>query len=280
MKQFPPYTPGQRHRLTTINPQSKYRINNSTPRSIKRLQYHIQQSAGRNHSGKITVQGQGGGNFHQYRIVDFHRSLFNIPAIVRDIVYDPSRTANLMLLSYNNGLISYQIAIEGIKIGQIIESGVNVPITIGNSLPLISIPTGVPISLIETVPGHGASLCRSAGTFATIVKKDLQNGLVTISLKSGIFKSIPLQGIATIGQVANIDHKNQILGKAGVSRWYNIRPTVRGVAKNPIDHPHGGGQGKTSGGRISVTPFGRLTKGKKTRAKNKANSISHQTKII
>ncbi len=262
IRRFSRATPGQRHRTS---------IKNNTRRGIIKLRCHIKCAAGRNNTGKITVQGQGSGNFRNYKIIDFSRQLWNIPGIVKQFTYDPYRSALLALIVYNNGLISYQIATNGLYIGQQVESGYDVPITVGNSLPLIAIPCGIAISMID------GKLCRSAGTFRTIIKKDFDLGLAIISLRSGIFKGVRLYAMATIGQVSNIEHKNQILGKAGVSRWKGIRPTVRGVAKNPVDHPHGGGNGKTSGGRPSVTPNRRCTKGAKTR--KYSNNIYHQTKF-
>jgi|JI81BgreenRNA_FD_contig_121_247050_length_900_multi_4_in_0_out_0_1 large subunit ribosomal protein L2 len=268
LRKYSRATPGQRHRIRLLN-LPKYGILRKI--NIKKLQYHIQNKRGRNNTGKITVQGQGGGNFRNYKIIDFKRQLWNQPGIVKSLIYDRNRSALLALIIYNNGLRSYQIATQGLYIGQKIESGLNRPIYNGNSLPLIAIPTGIPICLIN------GKLCRRAGSYRTIIKKDFKLGLRIISLRSGIFKRIPLNIMATIGQISNIDHKNQIYGKAGVSRWYNIRPTVRGVAKNPIDHPHGGGNGKTSGGRPSVTPYGRCTKGTKTR--KRPHNIYHSIKL-
>lgn len=262
-------TPGQRHRIKIINPS----INNKTiplaySKILKQLQSHKQQCAGRNNTGKITVQGKGGGNFRNYKIIDFRHNIWQV-GIVKSFVYDRNRSRLLALIVYNNGIRTYSIATEGLYLGQQIENGLDAPISVGNSLPLIAIPTGISICLIDGL------LCRSAGTYATIIKKDFQLGLAIISLRSGIFKAVKLSAMATIGQVSNIDHKNQVLGKAGVSRWKGIRPSVRGVAKNPIDHPHGGGNGKTSGGRPSVTPNRRCTKGAKTR--RHPNNIYHQT---
>lgn len=290
LKKSRPITPGTRHKialkfkftrnLKKLSLNKELNGNYSIIKSIRKLQKHFPTYAGRNFSGKIMINGRGGGNFKNYKIIDFRKLIWNVPALIKNFVYDPNRNALLAIVVYNNGIISYQIAVNGLKIGQQIISGPNVPILIGNSLPLYAIPTGIQICLIQTNPTSlkGAILCRSAGTFAIIMKKDFETGFATIALRSGIFKCVPLNCIATIGQISNIDYKNTFLGKAGVSRWQGKKPKVRGVAKNPVDHPHGGGQGKTSGGRPSVTPFGLCTKGKKTRKKPK--NIFHQTTYI
>jgi large subunit ribosomal protein L2 len=247
-------TPGRRHQLQIIKPSNHFQIHS--------LQTTVKSNAGRNNRGVITVQGQGGGKKTNYRLIDWKLPNTQL-AIVKDIFYNPNISAFIALIIYNNGLMAHQIAVNNLHIGQLIQKGVNALPINGNSLPLFQIPDGTKICLIETKPGQGPTLCRSAGTFATCITKTQSYAL--ISLKSGIFKHVSLFCYATIGQISNLDHNQEILGKAGISRNKGIRPTVRGVAKNPVDHPHGGGQGKTSGGRPSVTPKGRLTKGAKTR---------------
>jgi len=240
--------PGSRHRLVLPAISSSNKCE-----TVRILQYHKQSAAGRNFSGKITVRGRGAGNFRNLKLVDFRRLIWNVPGIVRGFIYDPKRSAQLALISYNNGLICYQLAMEGMKKGDIIEckmpylsgaenslidnninnnnNNINNTHNVGSTYPLISIPTGIWISVIESQPGKGGILCRSAGAFATIIKKDFKLGLAILLMRSGIYKGVPLNGLATIGQVSNVEHKNQVLGKAGVSRWNGIRPTVRGVAK-------------------------------------------------
>jgi large subunit ribosomal protein L2 len=262
LRKYSRITPGQRHRIGYFYPRTSNLL-------LKKLHCHKQRHAGRNNTGKITVQGQGGGNYRTYKIIDFKGLLWDELGMVKNIVYDRNRTALLNLIIYNNGLRSYKIATEGSYIGQIIQNGYSAPIEDGNSLPLISIPTGIPICLINGV------LCRRAGTYRKIIKKDYKLGMAIIKLRSGIYKGVDLNAMATIGKISNGEHQNCVLGKAGMSRWLGIRPTVRGVAKNPVDHPHGGGNGKTSGGRPSVTPNRRCTKGAKTRRKR--NTIRHQT---
>lgn len=234
---------------------------------VKKLELHKKHCAGRNRTGKITVQGKGGGNYRNYKIIDFKGEIWGVPGIVKNFVYDRNRSAVLVFIMYNNGLRSYKIATEGLQLGQIIYSGLEVEAKLGNSLPLIAIPTGSIVCLI------GGTLCRSAGTFRKLIKKDFDAGLGIIKLRSGIFKGVDLTAMATIGKVRNYEDSRK-KKKAGSSRWVGKRPTVRGVAKNPVDHPHGGGNGKTSGGRPSVTPNRRCTKGAKTRTK--PNSIRHQ----
>lgn len=264
-------TPGQRHQIRVnrnraILQGSDEILAQYGPKLIK-LRRGLNKVSGHNNQGRITVQGKGGGNKHSYRIIDWTRLLGDIPAIVKRIEYDPNRSAFLMLLVYNTGEISYQLAIEGVKVGQTIVNGSSAPNSIGNSKEVGEIPIGTRICLIETEPRMGAKLCRGAGTSALLVKKDWNissklYGYALIQLESGIFKHISTKCMATIGIISNLEHKNEVLGKAGVSRWKGRRPTVRGVAKNPVDHPHGG---NTSGGRPSVTPYGLPTKGFKTR---------------
>lgn len=227
-------------------------------------------SNGKNNHGRITVAHRGGGHKQLYRNVIFNREISQISGYVKTIVYDPNRTANLagILIKYNQYLytMEYILAPEGLKKNQYIESSKTADITIGNALPLCSIPIGTLLHNISLKPKKGAKFIRSAGTFAQLTQK-IGNRWAKIKLRSGQFRLIPLDCYASIGSVSNFDRKLQKIGKAGRSRWLNKRPHVRGVAKNPVDHPHGGGEGKTSGGRPSVTPKGKITKGKPTRKK-------------
>ena len=277
LKKYTSSSPGQRHQLRVNRKwkvlQGDQVILAKKGPAIRQLMKGLTSNAGRNNSGRITAYNRGSGNFKKYRILDWKRSLWHIPAIVQRIEYDPNRSAFISLVAYNNGIISYQIAINNVKVGQIVMSGPNAPCTTGNSLPLYAIPVGTTISCIETLPGQGIKLCRSAGSKAQLIKKNWsdesskEKGYALILLSSGIYKAIPLLCMATIGQVSNLLHKNEVLGKAGRARWKGRRPHVRGTAKNAVDHPHGGGRGKTSGGRPSVTPQGRPTKGRPTRSR-------------
>ncbi len=226
--------------------------------------------AGRDTAGRISVWRKGGRHKRRYRDVDFKREKYGIPARVATIEYDPNRSANIALLVYKDGEKRYIIAPRGIRVGATVMSGPSSPIEIGNALPLEKIPVGMTIHNIELQMGRGAQLARSAGTSATIVAKE--GDYVTVRLPSGEMRMVFKNCYATLGSVGNEDHMNVSLGKAGRSRWLGRRPKVRGVAMNPIDHPHGGGEGKSSGGRHPVSPWGMPTKGYKTRKKRKSTS--------
>jgi len=228
------------------------------------------QKAGRNNSGRITVRHKGGGHRHHYRIVDFLRCKDNIPAKVERIEYDPNRTAHIALLCYADGERKYIIAPRGLEIGVSLISGPEAPIRAGNTLPIRNIPVGSTLHCIELQPGKGAQIARSAGASATLLARE---GLYAqIRLRSGEVRKIHIECRATIGEVANEEHSLRQLGKAGVKRHMGIRPTVRGVAMNPIDHPHGGGEGRTGTGKPPVDPWGNLTKGYRTR-RNKRTQV-------
>jgi len=270
---YPSSSPGQRHQIRVnrkwkILQKEELSLAKKGP-AIRRLLKGLSKTGGRNNTGRITARNRGSGNSKKYRIIDWKRSLWHVPAIIQRFEYDPNRSAFLALLAYNNGSITYQLATEGMRVGQVLLSGTEVPCVDGNSLPLFKIPVGTTICNIETTPGKGGTLCRSAGSKAQLIRKnwsdDSENGYGLIQLQSGIYKSIPLLSMATIGQVSNFDHQNEVLGKAGRSRWKGFRPKVRGTAMNAVDHPHGGGRGKTAGGRPSVNPAGRPTKGRPTR---------------
>lgn len=260
MKTFNPITPSNRHRILTF----KNILSNVKP--IRALTIGLKKKSGHNNRGKITVYNRGGGHKRKYRKIDFKRSLLNIPAIVLRIEYDPNRSANIALICYKNGILSYILAPKGLKSGDIIKSNIKTQATLGNSLILKNILIGTIIHNIELSPGKGGQLARSAGTYALLISKT-KDGYAMLRLNSGETRMVSVLCMASIGIVSNIEHNNCIYGKAGHSRWINRKPVVRGVAMNPVDHPHGG---RTKGGRPSVTPWGRSTKGMRTvRKKNK-----------
>ncbi|HVG38881.1 MAG TPA: 50S ribosomal protein L2 [Pyrinomonadaceae bacterium] len=222
--------------------------------------------SGRNNDGHITVRRRGGGSKRFYRIVDFKRDKTGVPGKVAQIEYDPNRSAHIALIAYLDGEKRYIIAPAGLEVGKTVMSGPEADILPGNALPIRNIPLGTQIHNIELRPGKGGQMARSAGAFAQLVAKE--GDYAQLRMPSGEVRRVPVVCMATIGQVGNLEHENVSLGKAGRSRWKGLRPKVRGVAMNPVDHPHGGGEGKTSGGRHPVTPWGQPTRGYKTR-KNK-----------
>ena len=238
---------------------------------LKMLTTSLKVHSGRNNKGHITVRRRSGGHKKTYRIIDFKRDKFDVSAVVERIEYDPNRSAFIALLKYDDGHFAYIIAPHKVKVGdKIISSQGEVDIKIGNATKLSSIPIGSIVHNVELKPGKGGVVARSAGSYVQLVGKD--SGYALIKMPSGEIRMFLLDCMATIGSVSNIDNKNTTIGKAGRSRWLGIRPSVRGVAMNPIDHPHGGGEGKTSGGRHPVSPTGVLAKGKKTRAKKKLSN--------
>ncbi len=235
------------------------------------------KKAGRNNQGRITVRHRGGGHKQHYRIIDFKRDKLDIPGRVERLEYDPNRSAHIALVLYVDGERRYIIAPRGVKAGDEIISAANAPIKAGNSLPMRNIPLGTVIHCVELKPGKGAQLARSAGASAQLVAKEGPHAI--LRLRSGEMRKVSLECRATIGEVGNSEHGLRSLGKAGASRWRGIRPTVRGVAMNPVDHPHGGGEGRTSGGRHPVSPWGMPTKGYKTRhVKRTSNMIVRRRK--
>ena len=238
----------------------------------RKLTVALKKSGGRNNLGRITSRRRGGGHKRRYRIIDFKRNKFDIPGEVIAIEYDPNRSSRIALVEYKDSERRYIIAPEGIKVGNNILSSVDnaIPFDVGNTLPLRNIPEGMHIHNIELKPGKGAQMARSAGSSARIMAKE--NNLVSIKLPSGEVRMVPEVCMATIGIVGNKTHENIRIGKAGRSRWLGRRPKVRGVAMNPVDHPHGGGEGRTSGGRHPVSPWGTPAKGYKTRKKNKQSN--------
>jgi len=262
MKVYKPTSPGQRGRITT----SRAHLWNGRPE--KALTSGMRKRGGRNNAGRITVWHKGGGHKRLYRVIDFKRDLEGTKGVIRRLEYDPNRTTHIALVDYEGGHKSrYVLAPHGARAGDSMESGPESDIKIGNALPLKNIPLSTTIHNIELVPGRGGQMCRSAGSAATLVKKG-DDGYCVVRLPSGEQRLV-LEGCkATIGMLSNRGHQNRVIGKAGATRWLGIRPTTRGVAMNPIDHPHGGGQGRTTGGggrRPGCTPWGIHTKGHRTR---------------
>jgi large subunit ribosomal protein L2 len=229
------------------------------------------RTGGRNNAGRITTRHKGGGHKQHYRLVDFKRDKDGIPAVVERLEYDPNRTAHIALLKYKDGERRYIIAPRGVVAGDTLMSGATSPIRAGNSLPLRSIPLGSMVHCVELKPGRGAQIARSAGAAAQLVARE--GAYATLRLRSGEMRRVLTECKATLGEVGNQEHNLRSLGKAGAKRWRGVRPTVRGVAMNPVDHPHGGGEGKTSGGRHPVTPWGVPTKGYKTRKNKRTDKL-------
>ena len=258
IKKYKPTTPGRRGMTTTdYSCLSKVAPERSLLEPMKK-------SAGRNNTGRITVRHHGGGNRTKYRVIDFKRDKVDVPATVKTLEYDPNRSAHIALLEYEDGEKRYIIAPEGLKVGDTVMSGANADIKPGNCLPFDNIPVGTIIHNIELYPGKGAQLVRSAGNMAQLMAKEGKYALVR--LPSGEMRNVPMNCVATVGQVGNIDHENVNIGKAGRKRHMGWRPTVRGSVMNPCDHPHGGGEGKSPVGRPGpVTPWGKPALGYKTR---------------
>ena len=261
VKTFRPLTPSTRY----ITIASFDEITKSKPE--KRLVVIRKKTGGRNCYGRVTSRGIGGGHKQKLRLIDFRRNRHGAEAKVAAIEYDPRRSARLALLEYVDGEKCYILASAGLQVGTKVMSGPTAPPEVGNCLPLRSIPVGLPIHSVELTPGRGAQMVRSAGGAATLMSRD--EGYALVRLPSGEIRKVHENCYATIGQVGNVEHENVVLGKAGRSRHRGIRPLSRGVAKNPVDHPMGGGAGKTSGGGHPVTPWGVITKGKKTRLRRK-----------
>lgn len=240
-------------------------VTSTTPE--KSLLAPLKSSGGRNNFGRITVRRRGGGNKRFYRIIDFKRDKIGIPATVASIQYDPNRSARIALLVYRDGEKRYILAPDGLKVGEELMSGPEAEIRTGNCLPLAKIPLGSTVHAIEMKPGRGAQIARSAGSGCQIMARE--GGMITLKMPSTEIRIFRENCMATVGQVGNLDHSNESWGKAGKSRWLGRRPKVRGVAMNPHDHPHGGGEGRSSGGRHPVTPWGVPTKGYKTRKAKK-----------
>jgi len=251
-----PTSPGRRHVIKVVNPG----LCKNKPHSL--LLEKINKTGGRNNSGRITTRHIGGGHKKHYRCIDFKRNKDGITGIIERLEYDPNRSANIALVLYKDGERSYIIAPKGLKPGDKIQSGVDAPIKNGNTLPIRNIPIGSIVHNVELKPKKGGQLARSAGSYVQIIARDFN--YVTIRLRSGEIRKILSDNRATLGSVGNSEHMIRVLGKAGASRWRGIRPTVRGTAMNPVDHPHGGGEGRNFG-KHPVSPWGLKTKGKKTR---------------
>jgi large subunit ribosomal protein L2 len=229
------------------------------------------KSGGRNNKGRITVRHRGGGHKQRYRIIDFKRKKTGIPATVERLEYDPNRSAHIALLKYADGERTYIIAPKGLSVGDQVVSGDDAPINAGNCLPLRNIPLGTLVHCIELRPGKGAQVARAAGSSAQLIARE--GAYATLRLRSGEMRKVAVECRAVVGEVGNNEHSLRKLGKAGATRWRGVRPTVRGVVMNPVDHPHGGGEGRTSGGRHPVTPWGVPTKGFKTRSNKRTDKM-------
>ena len=260
-----PTSPGRRAVVKVVSPG----LHKGAPHAA--LVEKQKQNAGRNNKGHITTRHIGGGHKHQYRIVDFRRNKDGIPAQVERLEYDPNRSANLALLCYADGERRYIVAPAGIVAGAQLMSGADAPIKKGNALPLRNIPVGSTIHCIEMMPGKGAQLARSAGTSAQLLARE--GDYAQLRLRSGEIRKVHVNCRATIGEVGNEEHNLRSIGKAGAQRWRGIRPTVRGVVMNPIDHPHGGGEGKTAAGRHPVSPWGTPAKGFRTRSNKRTDGM-------
>jgi large subunit ribosomal protein L2 len=261
LRKFKPTSPGRR--FMTVSTFEE--ITKKKPE--KSLTDPLTKKAGRNSYGRITTRHRGGGHKRRYRVIDFKRTKDGVPAKVAAIEYDPNRSARIALLHYLDGAKAYILAPARLSVGAVVESGPGADIKPGNALPLENVPTGTMVHNVELRPGRGGQLARSAGSSVQLVAKE--SGYATLRLPSGEMRRVPLTCRATVGQVGNLDHENVSGGKAGRSRWRGRRPSVRGSAMNPVDHPHGGGEGKSKGGRHPVTPWGVPTLGKRTRRKHK-----------
>jgi len=264
LKTYNPTSPGRRQLITV----DRSELHNGAP--VKALTAPLHSKGGRNNTGRTTVWNRGGGHKRRYRIIDFKRAKFGVPAQVERLEYDPNRSSFIALISYKDGEKAYILAPQKLKVGDMVMSGPQAEIQTGNALPLKNIPVGTIVHNVEIKPGAGGKMARSAGSSIQLAGKD--GATIQLRMPSGELRRVHETCMATVGSVSNPDHMNTQVGKAGRSRWMGQRPNVRGVVMNPIDHPHGGGEGKTSGGRHPVTPWGKPTKGKKTRNKRKPSS--------
>lgn len=263
-----PTSPGRRFVVTIKNPELH------SGRPFAGLVVKKAKNSGRNNNGRISVRHKGGGHRQHYRIIDFKRDKLEVEARVERLEYDPNRSAFIALIVYLDGERRYVIAPKGLKAGDTIVSSEQAPIKVGNSLPLRNIPVGSFVHCVELKPGKGAQVARSAGSSVQLVAREGAHAV--LRLRSGEMRKVPVDCRATIGEVSNSEHNLRRIGKAGAQRWRGIRPTVRGVAMNPVDHPHGGGEGRTSGGRHPVTPWGVPTKGYKTRNNKRTDKLIMQ----
>ncbi len=265
LKNFNPTTPGRRN-LVLVDRGDLWK-----GRPVKKLTEGLTKKGGRNNTGRITARRRGGGHKRLYRVVDFKRRNFDVPAKVMRLEYDPNRSAFIALIEYEGGEQSYILAPQRLAVGDMVISGERADIKPGNAMPLASIPVGTIVHNVEMKPGKGGQIARAAGTYVQLVGRDA--GYALLRLGSGEVRMVRADCMASIGAVSNADNANAKLGKAGRKRWIGKRPSVRGVSMNPVDHPHGGGEGRTSGGRDPVTPWGKPTKGAKTRRNKKTDSL-------
>ncbi len=265
LKQYKPVTPGQRG-LVLVDRDGLHK-----GKPVKALTEGLTKSGGRNNKGRITARRIGGGHKRSYRIIDFKRTKWDVPATVERLEYDPNRTAFIALIKYEDGELSYIIAPQRLAPGDTVIAGEKVDVKPGNVMPLANMPIGTIIHNVEMKKGKGGQIARSAGAYAQLIGRD--RGYAQLRLSSGEVRVVRGECVATVGAVSNPDNQNTKLAKAGRNRWLGKRPSVRGVAMNPVDHPHGGGEGRTSGGRHPVTPWGKPTKGKKTRSNKETDKL-------
>ena len=270
LKSFKAVTPGRRH-LVLVERGDLYK---GAP--VKSLTEGLNKTGGRNNDGHITSRRMGGGHKRRYRIIDFRRNKFDVTATVERLEYDPNRTAFIALVKYEDGEQAYILAPQRLQVGDVVVSGAKVDIKPGNAMQLKNLPVGTVAHNIELNPGHGGQIARSAGCYAQLIGKDA--GYAQLRLSSGELRLVRGECMASVGAVSNADKQNENLGKAGRNRWLGVRPSVRGVAMNPVDHPLGGGEGRSSGGRHPVSPWGKLTKGKKTRTNKKTSVFIMRTR--
>ncbi|SDE31644.1 MULTISPECIES: 50S ribosomal protein L2 [Kordiimonas] len=265
LKQYKPVTPGQRG-LVLVDRDGLHK-----GKPVKALTEGLTKSGGRNNKGRITARRIGGGHKRTYRVIDFKRAKWDVPATVERLEYDPNRTAFIALIKYEDGELSYIIAPQRLAPGDTVIAGEKVDVKPGNVMPLANMPIGTIIHNVEMKKGKGGQIARSAGAYAQLIGRD--RGYAQLRLSSGEVRVVRGECVATVGAVSNPDNQNTKLAKAGRNRWLGKRPSVRGVAMNPVDHPHGGGEGRTSGGRHPVTPWGKPTKGKKTRSNKETDKL-------
>ena len=265
LKKANPTSPGRRGVVAVVNTD----LHKGEP--FGPLLEHQSRKSGRNNAGRITVRHRGGGHKQRYRVIDFKRDKDGIDATVERLEYDPNRSSHIALLLYADGERRYIVAPKGIKAGEVVRSGSDAAIKVGNCLPLRNIPVGTIVHCVEMKPAKGAQIARSAGAGVQYLAKE--GAHATLRLRSGEMRKEAIECRATVGEVGNQEHSLRSLGKAGAKRWRGVRPTVRGVAMNPVDHPHGGGEGRTSGGRHPVSPWGQPTKGAKTRSNKRTNNM-------
>ena len=268
VKKFRPVTPTLRYK--TVNSFDEVSVDKPQKALLRGA---VSKTGGRNNQGRMTMRRRGGGHKRRYRVIDFKRNKMGVPGKVASVEYDPNRSSFIALVVYADGDKRYILAPAGLTVGADIVAGPDAPISVGNAMPLLNVPLGSTIHNVELQPGAGGQLARSAGAEVQLLGRG-ENGRAQLRLPSGEIREVSVQCMATLGQVGNVEHGNVVLGKAGRARWLGRRPKVRGVVMNPVDHPHGGGEGKTSGGRHPVTPWGKPTKGYKTRKhKNRSDAM-------